>query len=314
MRRPSQISGGLLGLTVWAVRGVFRRSRGLARSAARRITEAASNVRRRRLDRRADARWARTLHRFLAGDFDLELLLGTASDSDLPVIMCLWNRPSRIDAILAELDAQDSPRGIRLMLWNNAAADDSHYRDRIAGFTPRGALRSVEYVSSDVNIGGLARFLLARTILCSSTASGQFVMLDDDQVVTSAFLRDLLAASGPRRIAGVWAWRRLDRTHGNRLPVRPGEPADYVGTGGCVCDLELVAHATFFTELPRRYAFLEDQWMCAYARSRGWELTKVDTPFEFVLAEQNQYLALGNLKDEFWEYLERWSSRQHVAR
>jgi hypothetical protein len=253
------------------------------------------------------------VRRSVAGRFDLEVLLGTVSNDDVIVIMCLWNRPSRIDDILALLDGQSS-RGVRLMLWNNAPAHDEHYRERIASFTPQGALRSVEYVSSNENLGGLARFFLARRALASGTTSREFIMLDDDQDIADSFIDDLLAAGGAHRVAGVWAWRYLGRSHWDRLPAIPGEPADYVGTGGCICDLSLVADTAFFTGLPRRYAFLEDQWMCAFARSRGWTLTKVDTPVEFVLHETNQFPALADLKDEFREYLAAEATRQQTAR
>lgn len=314
MRRPSEVPGGLRGKLRWAAGGVFRVARRGAGSVRRRIVDATAPWRTRFDDRLADRRWRRTVRRSIAGRFNLEVLLGAVSDDDVIVIVCLWNRPGRIDAILAELDAQSSARGIRLMLWNNAPADDAHYRDRIAAFTARGALRSVEYVSSGDNLGGLARFFLARRASSSGTTRREFVTLDDDQDVTASFVGDLLSASGSGRIAGVWAWRYLGPSHWDRVAVVADESADYVGTGGCVIDIALVADDAFFTELPRRYAFLEDQWMCAYARSRGWTLTKVDTPVEFVLHETNQFPALASLKDEFRQYLTRPEAGQQTAR
>lgn len=235
------------------------------------------------------------------------------STTDVPVIICLWNRPSRIDEILAMLAAQQSAHGIRLMLWNNNADDDRHYRSRIAAFDARGALRSIEYHSSRRNFGGLARFFLARRARIEHTASRHFIILDDDQVVSTSFVEDLMLAAEPHVFGGVWAWQSID-SHWNRRPAAHGQRADYVGTGGSICDLDIVADDSFFSELPRRFSFLEDQWLCAYATMRGWTLKKIDTPVEFVMDETNQFHGLAALKDEFREYLTELAASQHTAR
>lgn len=312
MRRPSEIPGGVPGLIRWASGGVFRVA-GRAVATTRRGLTGWWGPRRMRITARwDDHRWTRRVRRLAAGRFRLEVLLGSVSDQDVPVIVCLWNRPSRIDAILAMLDDQRSEHRVRLMVWNNNAADDEHYRRRIAAFRARGALRSVEYHSSRTNVGGLARFFLARRAKRDGTKSRQFIMVDDDQNVSPSFIGDLMIAAEPRVFGGIWAWHTID-SHWNRSAAEPGDLVDYVGTGGSICDLDIVAAEDFFTALPRRYAFLEDQWLSAYARMHGWSLKKIDTPVEFVMHDTNQFPALAALKDEFRTYLiER--SAQHTAR
>lgn len=83
----------------------------------------------------------------------------------------------------------------------------------------------------------------------------------------------------------------------------PGQIADYTGTGGSICDIDIVRDSSFFTELPRRFAFLEDQWACGYAKSRGWAVRKADVDITFVLHETNQFLNYADLKNEFRVYL-----------
>jgi hypothetical protein len=309
VRRPSEIPGGVPGLIRWAGGGVFR-------VAARALSTARAGLagwwdpRRMRMTvRREDRRWARRVRHLAAGRFRLDVLLGTVSDQDVPVIVCLWNRPSRIDPILAMLDDQRSEHGVRLMLWNNNAADDEHYRRRITAFQPRGALRSVEYHSSGTNVGGLARFFLARRAKQDGTKRRQFIMVDDDQNVSRSFIGDLMSAAEPRVYGGIWAWHTID-SHWNRTAAEPGDVVDYVGTGGSICDLDIVAAEDLFTGLPRRYAFLEDQWLSAYARMHGWSLKKIDTPVEFVMHDTNQFPALAALKDEFRTYLIERSGQQ----
>ena len=215
--------------------------------------------------------------------------------------MCLWNRPQRIDDILSQLDSQQHSRPVRLLLWNNQPAHDAHYRERIAAHQRSGSLASVEYVSSARNVGGMGRFFLARRLRCAGYR-GHFIMLDDDQDITSSFTGSLLKYAAPREIAGWWTWTYID-SHWNRTPTAPGQIADYTGTGGSICDIDIVRDSSFFTELPRRFAFLEDQWACGYAKSRGWAVRKADVDITFVLHETNQFLNYADLKNEFRVYL-----------
>ncbi|WP_162940262.1 hypothetical protein [Gryllotalpicola protaetiae] len=224
---------------------------------------------------------------------------GAADPASVPVIMCLWNRPERIDAILRQLDRQHRP--VRLLLWNNAPAKARHYRERVASFTPSGSLTEVALYTSRLNVGGLARFFIARK-LWQAGARGSFIMLDDDEDIRPEFVDDLLASAGPHVIAGFWAWK-MKNDYWARTPALPGEIASYVGTGGSVCDLDIVSDPAFFTTLPRYYAFLEDLWMCGFARRRGWRLVKADVQIDFVLDETNQHHELGALKGEFYRYL-----------
>ena len=245
--------------------------------------------------------WDLANFRGRTGLYRRETLLGTPRLDSIPVIICLWNRPSRIDDILTQLDGQDGTQRVRLMLWNNNDADDAYYRERIAAFTASGTLDSVEYVRSPRNVGGMGRFFLAK-YLYKAGFRGHFITLDDDQDVTPAFLDTLLGYAAPHEFSGFWAWNYID-SHWNRTPTEPGELADYAGTGGAICDIEIVQSSDFFTELPRRYAFLEDQWLCGYAKSLGWQVRKADLDITFVLHETNQFPQLADLKDEFRQYL-----------
>lgn len=250
---------------------------------------------------RETASWNSETFRGRIGDFRTETLVGSPRLGSLPVILCLWNRPGRIDEILAMLDAQSTERPLRVMFWNNNAEDDGHYREHIAAFTASGAVESVEYVLSRRNVGGIGRFFLAKDLFRDGFR-GHFITLDDDQDISPAFIDSLLRYAAPREFAGFWAWNYID-SHWNRTPTPPGGLADYAGTGGAVCDIEIVRSRRFFTELPRRYAFLEDQWLCGYAKSLGWQVRKADVDITFVLHETNQFPQHAALKDEFRRYL-----------
>ncbi|BDZ65779.1 hypothetical protein GCM10025877_27170 [Agromyces mangrovi Wang et al. 2018] len=214
--------------------------------------------------------------------------------------MCLWNRPERVPHLLRELDAQDLPHGIRLVLWNNRGSNAALLRRQLAAFHPMGALRSVETFTSPVNVGGVARFMVVRKLVGDRVAP--VVLLDDDQVTEPEFMSTLLADHRPRSIAGVYAWR-TESSYWDRSPLDAGDDANYVGTGGCIIDGSIASDPTFFDHLPDRYSFIEDLWMSDRATRLGWTLRKSDAPFAFVADETNQYRSMIGLKDEFHAYL-----------
>lgn len=230
---------------------------------------------------------------------------GTAKWSDpqvsgVPMVMCLWNRPERLRQIIYMLESMTPPTRIKLLLWNNAAENAPLYSG-VADHAPTGSLASIDLVNSSVNIGGLARFVAVRW-LRNAGYSGPVLMLDDDQVVAPSFVSDLLADWTPRSIVGWWAFNQV-RSYWDREQVPAGAETDHVGTGGTILDPELVDDDRFFFDLPRRFAFMEDQWMSYQALGRGWRLQKARTSIDFVLEERNQYHAMIELKDEFHRYL-----------
>lgn len=232
--------------------------------------------------------------------FDMRTVAGSVAAGSLPVVMALWSRPELMSGILAQLDAQRGTPPLRLMLWNNAPANDDRYQHAIASLG-RGAVRSVEFRSSRTNFGGLARFfVIAR--LRRSGYSGPVLMLDDDQLIHEGFVATLLDRYRPKSIAGVWAFLQRG-TYWGRDEVADNEEASYVGTGGCVVDASIVDLPGFWRRLPDRFAFVEDQWMSFCARAAGWSLRKADVPVEFVLQERNQHTGLHAIKEEFFRYL-----------
>lgn len=283
------------------VRGSYRRARALGGRVYRAALSRLDAARADQMERARIAALRRAVKRGSLGRFDLDSIVGIPRSEALPVIICLWKRRERLPDILKQLDAQADGPPLRVMLWNNNFDDDAAYRSMLGSVDVDGAVASIEYVTSATNVGGIGRFFLARTLLEADHA-GYFVTLDDDQDISSTFISDMLTAARPREISGWWAWNYLD-SHWNRTPTPPGEVADYVGTGGAVIDIELVRDRSFFTALPLRFLFLEDQWMCAYAAQLGWKLRKVDTPIDFVLHETNQFLQMADLKNEFRTYL-----------
>ncbi|TFD29220.1 hypothetical protein [Cryobacterium lyxosi] len=227
---------------------------------------------------------------------------GIAGPAALPVVMCLWNRPQRIDTMLESFARQATKRNLRVILWNNAPQDANYYRERVREFHRNGALASIELLSNPINIGGMARFVVART-LWEQGHRGPVIMVDDDQNLSDTFVEDSLAGYEAHSINAWWAFRNHG-SHWSRSALEPGDTADYGGTGGAAVDVAIVEDRSFF-KIPVRYFMLEDQWMSHYAHARGWTIHKSSAQITAVLEETNQYHAVRELKDEFFTFLHR---------
>jgi hypothetical protein len=248
-----------------------------------------------------DQIWRWNYRFYSRGRFTLKRMGGTVDQAALPVIMCLWNRRERIRDIVEIIQRQGDERPLRLILWSNNTADSAWYRRQLRELWPSGGPHSVELVSSRVNLGGVARFCVASRLRADGYR-GPFVMLDDDQDVGADFVSTLVSEYQPKTVTGFWAWHTFG-AYNNRTECEVGERADYVGTGGCITDIDLVEGRRFFAGLPTRYAFVEDLWMSYYAASLGWPLIKSAVQADFVMDETNQFRQLFDIKEEFYELL-----------
>lgn len=227
---------------------------------------------------------------------------GVINPAAVPVIACLWSRPERVPVLLEMLRNQTSSRPIRLILWDNDGTNESDYLQTFpAGIG--GALSSIEYVKSPLNLGGIARFVVARQ-LWSEGYSGAFVTVDDDQDVSPRLLDDLIADHRPDRVAGWWAWVIAKDNYWDRRRANPGDNADYVGTGAAVFDTSIVVDPAFF-RLPPRFGFIEDLWASRWVLAHGGHLRAVDTAVSMTpeAEESSQFHALIGRKAEFWLWL-----------
>lgn len=250
----------------------------------------------------ARSRIAREYRRLVKGGVRLEVLSGDVSESSIPVVICMWRRSERIATILSMLDGQGDCPPIRLVLWNNDPSNSSKLRTVIAELSMSGSLQSIEFYDSAINVGGVGRFLAIRELLRQGT-DASVIMVDDDQDVSPTFVRDLVAVAAPRTLSGVWAWRIHTGYWDRSQVVTQGHSADYVGTGGCICDSVLFADERFLADLPSRFLFMEDIWMSRYAANAGWSLRVVDSPVSFVLAELDQGHSLHRQKAEFYDWM-----------
>ncbi|MFP7834042.1 hypothetical protein [Marisediminicola sp. LYQ134] len=240
--------------------------------------------------------------RLLAGRFRFDRHdFSAVSGREAIVVMCLWNRPSRLEHILRMLDGQEHPEGVVLLLWNNTRADRETYDAAIAAHESRGSLRRVDIVHSPFNLGAIARFYWARRLAVAGY-EGPIIVLDDDEDVDSRFVSSALEQYDPLALTSWWAFT-VHSVYFDRTAARVGDRVDYAGTGGMVCPATLFRDPRFFTDIPAPFWLLDDMWLNHFALARGLRLAKLDVEIAFVMDETNQAHGQAELKQDFWEYL-----------
>ena len=235
--------------------------------------------------------------RFRARRFAFRPLRG----NEAVVVMCLWNRPSRLSHILSMIDAQDAPHGVRLFLWNNTRLDHAGYLATLNEFAATGVLASVDIVRSPFNLGAIARFYWARRLAIHGYR-GPVIVLDDDENVQPSFVSTALDHWRPKVLTAWWAFS-ITGGYWDRAPAEYGGRVDYAGTGGMVCGAEIFLDPRFFEDIPERFWSLDDIWLNYFAKQRGFGMAKLPVEIEFVMHETNHFHNNILLKEEFYNYL-----------
>lgn len=230
-------------------------------------------------------------------------LIGAPSYEQVPVIVCLWNRPSRIDEILDMLARQEGlGQKIRLAFWNNGAADQAHYERAIARAGASGAIGSIEIVHSPRNIHGIGRFITARRLV-DEGYHGPLIMIDDDEQLPVDGVARLLAAGGERTIASAWAWQASTEDYWSRRRAEPGEWANAAAVGGAVIDSAIFGMDRLFSMLVDEGMYSDDLWLTRFALSRGWTVRATEPIVEFASHETRHNEALHRDRAAFWQIL-----------
>lgn len=246
--------------------------------------------------RRAVRRW------LLTGLFPSKRYsFGPVTGGEGLVAMCLWNRPTRVADVLAMMDAQDFPGGVRLFLWNNNRANHGIYEKAIESYRANGGLREVNLVKSPYNLGSIARFYWVRK-LARTLDAPPVIVLDDDQDVRNDFVSVAIASCKRRTLTAWWAWRMTD-VYWERTEAQVGDSIGHIGPGGMVADSALFLDSDFFTQIPDRFGLLDDIWLSHFAVQKGYTLAKLPVDIDFVMHETNQFFYQHDTKSEFYAYL-----------
>jgi glycosyltransferase involved in cell wall biosynthesis len=199
---------------------------------------------------------------------------------EVPIVMCSWRRPARLATTIELLAGQRRHRP-RLHIWNNNPAIDSEVR----AIASRPWPFAIEVVTSDENVGGFGRFVRARDL---APTEPRVVFIDDDLEFDDQLLATMVEEHRPCSLSAWWAFRIRDPDdYWDRVPLAPGEEADYCGTGGMICDTAVFRDPRLF-RCPERHRFIEDLWLSFHVTRLGWTKYKSGARISEVRDGDNQ--------------------------
>lgn len=175
--------------------------------------------------------------------------------SDLTLIMASYNRPWYIPAMLQSY-ADQEVQASEYLIWNNEPA----HRNQLEAMVGEYDL-PIRLIHHDDNVGGFARYYASRDLVHTEYVA----FVDDDWEMKPNFLSHLHQHRRPDAIVGTWGWNY--RSPVSRRRVEQG-PADYLGTCGMLAPRTIFDAPGLYDEIPEQYWFLEDIWLCYFARHR----------------------------------------------
>jgi len=238
------------------------------------------------------------------------------------VVICTWKRIESFPWQIANLLSQ-TRRDFRVFVWNNNGPEAGRLEKLVAAanrdiYSPDGRPLNIKIHHSPQNVAGWGRFYAVR----DEMVTGPVVFLDDDLLLAPDGLDTLMKFYKERVLAGRWAWN-LNHPRAffpRRTRCKPGQTADFIGTGGMVMDPELLQQDWFYDKRPVEIGrqidkFLvpgpvdrlaEDLWVSVMARDAGYTLIATPEVCVTVIDGHNQSDTTGAMpgKQRLYEWIQ----------
>jgi glycosyltransferase involved in cell wall biosynthesis len=208
--------------------------------------------------------------------------------------MCTWKRIERLPITIELLEKQTN-KDFTFCIWNN----NSEIKDEIVEITNRSTLK-IEVNNSTENIGGIGRFYYARRK--AKKEQSIVIFIDDDLEFDENMVEYFVSIYKPKHLFSWHAWK-IKGGYWKREQVFSGD-CDYGGTCGMVIDSDVFRDERLFSELPEKYKFIEDLWLCFFAKyEHGYKIQGCTPGITAINDGKNQCVNLHGLKDVFYREL-----------
>lgn len=216
------------------------------------------------------------------------------------VIMCTWKRIERLPITIELLENQTN-KDFTFCIWNN----NPDIKDEIIDITNRSTLK-IEVHHCPSNIGGIGRFHYAKQ---KSIEQSIIIFIDDDLEFDENMVQYFVDTYKPKHIFSWFAWK-IKGGYWKREQVFSGD-CDYAGTCGMVADSDVFKDPRLFTDIPEKYKFIEDLWLCFFAKyEHGYKIQGCTPGIRAINDGKNQCKNLFKAKDLFyWELRNKYKER-----
>lgn len=219
---------------------------------------------------------------------------------EVPIVMCTWKRFERLKITLDLLEQQET-KNFSFNIWNNnidiVKKIDDLIKNTVYSFP-------IHVKHSKENKGGFGRFYYAKEL--AEQGYDKVIFIDDDETFGPSFVTEFLKDYEPKTIKSRWSWR-LKSKYWHRERVLPGSDLQpqYCGTNGMIADISVFKDDDLF-KCPEEYWFIEDLWLCYYARIvKGYTLKPSSINMEVIVDKKDQFHGLVTKKDDFYLWLEK---------
>eukprot|EP00960_Hanusia_phi_P064909 765956-Hanusia_phi.AAC.1 len=232
----------------------------------------------------------------------------------LHLVMCVYDRLELFQHMLASLQHQELPEPIMLWICNN-----NPNNTEIHGMLPRFLTKfSAIVVTFPFNMGGFARFELARQIRQTHFAE-YIIMLDEDVVFHTKFvLKEVLAYAKPlsfscwygklfQKNGDYWKGSVINMTQIIQSHRKDLQRFHYCGTALSIIDAEIFDVDVLYS-IPREFLFVEDLWLSAIALHKKFALVRLFVNVSLQRSEHELWMETGmkDLKRDFLSKLRRY--------
>ena len=221
-------------------------------------------------------------------------------NNTIGLIMCTWKRVDYFKKTLKLLCKQTNKNFIFYVVNNNINIKNKinlvagQYRNKL----------SIVVIHNNINRGGFGRFEVAKTLVDKHEI---IIFIDDDQIFTNEMIDIFYKNYESNAIKSRWAFR-FDNSYCYRERViEQDKCVDYCGTGGMVLPSKIFLCKELY-EIPEKYFFIEDLWLCFVANYYlDMKLKSIGNPDDFInqITDGNDQTTIERfyLKDEFLKYL-----------
>lgn len=204
--------------------------------------------------------------------------------------MCTWKRIERLPITIKLLENQ-TYHDFTFCIWNN----NPGIKNEINKIISESKL-NIEVHHNQENIGGIGRFHYAKQ------KDGIIIFIDDDLEFDENMVEYFVNIYKPKHIFSWHAWK-IKGGYWNRERVFSGD-CDYAGTCGMVADSGVFKDKKLFDDLPEKYKFVEDLWLCYFSKyEHRYKIQACTLNIWAINDNKNQCRNLFKIKDLFLKEL-----------
>eukprot|EP00928_Gymnodinium_smaydae_P095761 TRINITY_DN8291_c0_g3_i1.p1 TRINITY_DN8291_c0_g3~~TRINITY_DN8291_c0_g3_i1.p1 ORF type:complete len:335 (-),score=50.91 TRINITY_DN8291_c0_g3_i1:259-1125(-) len=233
------------------------------------------------------------------------------------VIACVWKR-NNTRAFLKKLSKSSVPGHLHIHICNNNAGRQTELESiaRDVVHQRRDGTVAIDIIGMEGNVGGFARFLVAKRMTEKMQGIDYIIMVDDDQYVRETTLAEVYARREPRKYKSwhgynwypneTHYWRPRERTYPGvqkALHNTNVTTYQYGGTGMSIIDASIFRVKEVY-KIPKQFLFIEDLWLSYIVQLMGWPIERLFVLFDVAEEDSSgQWSHLMNLKSQMFKAL-----------